>query len=359
MKLMTPILGITGSDNTGVSGIQADIKTITALGGYALTAVTSVTVQDSHGISSIMDLPLNMVVGQVKAIVNEHRPKAIKVGMVRDVDTICALRHEIVGCPRIVLVPSILNSHGKQLMSQPAINAWKQELIPEATLIQLRCHEAEILLNCRIGSDDSMEDAAKRLIDMGAKSVLLRGGHQVAGRLTALLHHDGESRFFSSQNTEGWQKHGVSGALSTAIASRLAFGDNIPMAIAHAHDYMHSQVVYAVESKVQRLRMADIYNRFMTLIAEHYREAHDVAYYASRLAITSRYLSQITATVVGKSPKQIIADYVIQESITLLATSRLTIGEISNKLGFSSQALFSKFFSTHEGCSPIEYRSHL
>ncbi len=359
MKLLTPVLSITGSDNTGAAGIQADIKTITALGGNALTAVTTVTVQDSGGIQSLLDLPRDMVAGQVKAIIDDHHPRAVKVGMVRDAATIRALKHEIIGCPQIVLVPGIVTSRGRRILSDEAIEAWRRELIPEATLLLLRCNEAELLLGRTIQSDDDMLTAAEALTEMGARAVLLRGGHQVEGRLTALLYGQGLRQFFTSQNTEGWQRHGVGGALSSAIATRLALGDDMATAIRLAHDYLHSQVVYAVEANSQSHRPADLYNQLMTLIAAHYRTAHDVAFYADRLAITPRYLNRITAQVVAKTPKQVIDDYLMKESESLLCSSRLTVSEVAAKLGFSSLAMFSKFFSAHQGCSPNDYRSRL
>lgn len=356
---MTPVLSITGSDNTGASGIQADIRTITALGGHALTAVTTVTVQRSNGIHRLLDLPRDMVVGQVRAIIEESHPHAVKVGMVRDAETIAALKDEIVGCRQKVMVPGILTSQGTRLMDDRAMAAWQRLLIPEASLLLTRCAEVELLLGRRIASDDDMLEAAHTLMDMGAEAVLIRGGRQTEGQLTALLVAEGIQRFFSSQNTEGWQRHGVGGALSSAIATRLAMGDDMGRAISLAHDYLHSQVVYAIEGDAQNYRQADIFNQLMVLIANHYRTAHDVAYYADLLAISPRYLGKITDAVVGKSPKQVIAEYILHEAIVLLETSRFTISEIANMLGFSSLPLFSRFFSAGKGCSPAEYRREM
>lgn len=357
MRTLTPVLTITGSDNTGASGIQADIKTISALGGDALTAVTTITVQDKRGIQDLLDLPCDMVVGQVRAIVDDCHPRAVKVGLVRNADTITALKSELSGCRHKVMVPGIVSSHGKQLIDTPAINAWRDTLIPEATLLITRCNEAELLLNRTIASDDDMLEAARRFADMGAGAVLIRGGHQTRGYLTALLLAEGTPRFFSSQNTEGWQRHGVGATLSAAIATHLAMGAPLAGAIGRGHDYLHSQVVYAVEPPAHSYRQADLYNRLMALVATHYRQAHNVGFYADRLAISPRYLTRVTDNVVGKSPKQVIADYMMQEAVALLANSRLTIGEIADKLGFSSLPLFSKFFSSHQGCSPQEYRN--
>ena len=134
-------------------------------------------------------------------------------------------------------------------------------------------------------------------------------------------------------------------------------GDDVPTAIRNAHDFIHSQVVYAKKQEESPHRAIDLYNAFISLVAEHYREAHDVRFYADRLCITTRYLSQITDNVVGKSPKQIIADYLMSEAKSYLDTTRLTIQEIADKLGFSSQALFCKFFRTQEKTSPSDYRT--
>lgn len=356
MNFSIPVLSITGSDNTGTSGIQADIRTISALGGHALTAVTTVTVQNADGIHRLLDLPADMIVGQVRAIVEESHPRAVKVGLLRNAETIVALKDEIVGCKHKIMVPGILSSQGKRLIDDEAIEMWKRKLIPEASILLTRCNEAELLLGRVIASDNDMVDAAHALMGWGAEAVLLRGGHQTEGRLTALLQTDDVQQFFSSQNTAGWQRHGVGGALSAAIATRLALGDTIPQAIGIAHDYMHSQVVYAVNTTTKSYRQADLFNQLMSLIATHYREAHDVSFYAERLSISPRYLTKVTDAVVGKSPKQVIGDYILKESVTLLETSRLSISEIAYALGFSSLAMFSKFFSLHQGCSPKEFR---
>ncbi len=376
MKQLTSILSITGSDNTGGSGIQADIRTITTLGGYALTAITSITIQDASGIQRILDLPTDLVVAQTSAIIAESHPKAVKVGMVRNVDAINLIGREIVGCKNIILAPGVLSSQGEALMSPEAIEAWKRFLIPQASLLLIRCSEAETMLGIRIEKDEDMVEAAKRFVAMGAQYVMLRGAHIYDDMLTALLYgpEDAarsksestyvtkdniryEAKFFSSHNLAGWQKHGVGGALSSAIATRLAKGDSMNDAITNAHSYIHSQLVYSVSSNTQNLRPADLYNQYMSLIAANYRTMHEVRYYADKLAITTRYLSQVTSKVVGKTPKELLADYIVNETCILLSTTRLSIQQISNELGFSSQSLFCKYFSRVKGCSPSEWRA--
>lgn len=353
---MFPILTITGSDSTGGSGIQADIRTITSLGGHPLTAITSVTVQDSNGIRRIHNLPFDLVTDQVRSVMQETHPLAVKVGLVRDVDTIKALRNDIIACRSIVCDPGFLSSHGVQLVPDEAVEAVRQYLIPEATLLLLRCNEAERLLGYTIATDDAMLKAAQKLMAMGAKAVLLRGGRQTDGMLTALLAMADEHTFYTSRNTDGWQRHGVGGALSTAITTRLAFGDDLKTAIKRAHDYMHRLVTYSVTARTKGERPADLYNKFMSLLAQNYRYEHGVAFYADAMAISTRYLSQITEKVMNRTPKQIIADYLMQEAQAMLETSSLAIQEIADKLGFTSQSQFSNFFHSQHGGTPKEYR---
>ena len=382
-----PILSISGSDSTGQSGIQADIQTIAALGGYALTAITSI---GNYPLASC-PLPLapEIVLGQVEGIISTFHPKAIKVGLVTDSETIRLLCRDAPWRVRyapwrfpLVVAPGIFDANGRQMIDDEAIKAIARYLVPDARLLMLRCKDAEKMLGISIKTDDDMLEAAKQLQGMGAEWILLRGGQHTKGRITALLYGPNGARskeqgasncqlsiinyqFFSSYNTEGWQRHGVAGALSAAITVRLGMGDDVPTAIRNAHDFIHSQVVYMKEAPPRGglegvgHRSIDLYNAFVSLVAEHYREAHDVSFYADKLCITPRYLSQITDNTVAKSPKQIIADYLMSEAKSYLETTRLTIQEIADRLGFSSQALFCKFFKAQSNTSPTEYRSQL
>ncbi len=344
--MRVPILSINGSDSIGQAGIGADIQTIAALGGYAVSAVSCV---------GDYSLPSDTVLKQVGDIISTLHPKAIKVGLVTDSETVRRLRDEVIACRRLVVAPGIFDADCKPMVSDDVVEATKRHLVPEALLLMLRCRDAEKMLGISIRTDDDMLDAARRLHEMGAEWVLLRGARHIKGRLIALLYGQNKTQFFSSYNTEGWQKHGVSGALSAAITTRLGMGDDVPTAVRNAHDFIHSQVVYAKPDEMGG-RSIDIYNRFVSLVAEHYRTAHDVAFYADRLCITTRYLSGVTDKVVGKSPKQIIADYIMSEAKTFLDTTCLTIQEIADRLGFSSQVLFCKFFKSQEKTSPSDYR---
>lgn len=355
---MKTILCINGSDSMGHAGIQADIRTTRDLGAQCVTAVTSVTVQNQSGISQILDLPTDLVDGQVRAIYDDLRPHAVKIGMINDAETIRRVRDEIVGCRQVVCSLSILASHGGCLMSNEALHAYRQHLIPICSLLMLKCTDAEILLGRSINTDDDMASAARELIQLGAQWVLLRGGTYIQGRINALLMSETYQQRFSSVNIEGWQRHGVGGALSTAIATRLALGDDAVTAVRNAHDYLHSQVVYAAGESPNSLRPNDLYNQFVSLVAENYRTAHDVAFYAERMAITPRYLAQITGKISGRSPKQIIDAHLVNEAEQILSNSTRTIQEIADQLGFTSQITFTKFFKAKKGVTPSDIRSH-
>lgn len=353
----TYILSINGSDSTGMSGIQADIKAIKDLGGYALTAITSVTVQNKLGISLVNEMPTDTVIGQIRAVYEDYHPKAVKIGMVNNAETIRKIRDEIIGCRNIVCSPVIISSGGAMLMNEESIRAFRQYLLPCARLLVTKSEEAELVLSRKINTDADMIEAAREIHSEGVEYVLLRGSHHTEGRITTLLYAYGEARFFSSYNIEGWKRHGVGGAFSTSLATRLALGDTIDEALANAHEYLHNQIVYSVESGDYGVRPQEIYNKYMSLIVQHYRNNHDVTFYADRLSITTRYLAQITKTVVSKSPKEIIDEYLLLQSKNMLQNTSLSIKEISDALGFSSPILFSRFIRQKEGATPKELRN--
>jgi len=355
---MNHILCVNGSDSMGHSGIQADIRTIRDMGENAYTAVTSVTVQTSTSIMKVQNLPPQLVAEQINAIYEEAHPQAVKIGLINSPEAIREIRKEIVGCKSIVTSPVILSSKGGCLMSNESIKAFSNHLLPISTIVILKCTDAEIMLGCRITRDEEMIEAAHKLRQRGADWVLLRGGTYNEGRINALLMGDNYQSFFSSVNIDGWQRHGVGGALSTAIAVLLARGNEVPAAVSEAHIYMHNQVVYASSKpKSQKaLRPNDLYNTFLSLVADNYRTAHDVAYYAQQMSITQRYLSHITSEICGRSPKQVIDSYLLKEAEQMLLTTTLTIQEISNALGFSSQITFTKFFKVKKHISPSGFR---
>lgn len=354
------VLTVNASDATGHSGIQMDVKTISEMGGHALSVVSSVSMLNPQGKQHLVDLPKETVLQQLCSGISFETPRAMKIGMARDAETIVALGQTLEPMAEnvpVVCAPGILSFENKRLIDDTAVEALVSALIPQSLLLVLRCNEAEVVLQRSINSDEDMAESAAALHKMGARWVMLRGGLQTQGRCTALLLGPGTKQFFASYNVDGWRQHGVGGALTAAIATRLALGDDVPTAISKAHDYVRSQVVYAVNPDARNWRPSDLYNQFMSLVAQYYRTTHDVNSYAEKLSISTRYLSRLTNKYVNKSPKQVIADYIAQEARILLETTRLSVQEIAFRLGFPDQAAFSKFFKKHKGQAPSTFRS--
>ena len=359
MHKLLPILTINGSDGTGASGIQADMRAILAMGGYALTALTSVTVQAAAGIVAFSDFDDELMLRQVSTLMQDFGPKTVKVGMVRSPSVMHPLRDRLVGCRHLVCAPGIIDAHGQRLMDDDAIRAYMRHLLPEAELLVLKCAAAELMTGTTITDEASMLSAARRLLECGPRAVFLRGGHCAEGLVTGLLldtGDDGRPHFYTSPNTEGWQLHGVGGTLSAAIAARLAQGDTVVAAVERAHQYLRSQVVYSAESVSHSFRQVELYNRLMELVTSHYATSHDVSFYADRLNVTPRYLAEVTGRVTGRTPKQLISDFLTTETEHRLQNRALTIQEVARQLGFASQAAFAQFFRSQRGCSPTEFR---
>ena len=323
------------------------------MGCHALTVATCIVMRD------VVNFPAHIIRQQIVDVVAKCHPRAVKVGLVRTPEAVGVVSNGIVGMRRIVVAPGIMASNNVQLVDDDTIDAIRRCLIPVASLLVLRQVEAEKILGVNIATDSDMVAAAQSFIDMGAEYVMIRGGRITEGRVTALLLGSDTRQFFSSYNIEGWKRHGVGGALSTAVATRLGMGDNVPDAVRNAHEFVHSRIVYSVSGSGKRMRPADIYNAFMNLLSNNYQRAHDVAFYADRLCITPRYLSQITNESVSKSPKQIIADYLVCEARQVLENSRLSVKEVSDNLGFRAVSVFCKLFKQQTGFTPSEYRRHI
>lgn len=371
MKNIVPILSITGSDSTSGSGIQADVKTIFSLGGYAVTALTTITAQNSKHILSFENISADLVVSQVKAVLEEIRPKAVKIGLVRDYKTVKALSNEIIGLRHIVVDAGFFNSRGERLIGQEVINAFKEYIFHNTEILIIKIKDAEILTGGNIISVQDMQSAALKILEMGVGAVLLQGGHSAEGIVTDIFISNDEKKsplFFTSPDTAGWNFHGVAGNLSSATATFLAKGETLKNAVVKAHEYIRSLIVYSVALDSANIirhihdhnvssRHVEIYNKLMSLVAEYYMKAKDVNFYAEKLNITPRYLSQITQKIVDKSPKKLIGDYMMKEIEDTLLSTSLTVQEAAYKFGFSSQAAFCKFFKAQKGISPKEFRT--
>lgn len=349
-----PILTITGSDGTGGSGVQADIKTVSALGGYAVTAITSITVQNTLGIQEFYDLPADTVTGQVEAIVNDVQPKVVKIGMIRRSDVMVAVAKAIERYkPDVVIYdPVVVSSKGDVLMSLDLLGAMRQWLLPLCTLVVLKKSDAEHILGRKIGSS-----SAGDLLKFGCGNVLMHCGNIMASSNTdVLITGDGDDPTFITNlcsEIPGLDNHGMSGNLSAAIAVFCAKGQPLDEAVRNASVWMAN--LFA-ENRPLTGRGNELFNEFVNEITEHFASHNDVRFYADRLNVSSTYLAQVTKRIAGKAPKVIIDEYVASEAQSMLVSSTKTVQEIAYALGFSSQAHFTKFFRKAVGCTPSEYR---
>ncbi len=292
MRQTKAILTITGSDGTGGSGVQADIRFIHELGGVAASAITSITVQNTLGIQEFYDLPASAVRQQVEAIINDLQPQVVKVGLLRRIDVVEAvadvLRHYR---PRhVIYAPVQESAYGERLLSPEVYEAIERQILPLCTVVLEACHE-------------------------GA--------------------------------------HGQANRLSSAVAVLLNRGELPDDALRHARELLADLPAGYVEPTG---RSGELYNQFLDAVERFYHRYADVAFYAEQLNVGAPYLGQVTRRIASRSPKTIIDERITAEIVTLLTTTTYPLKEIAHRLGFSSQAHLSRFFKKQKGVSPIQFR---
>ncbi len=253
---MIPVaLTIAGSDSGGGAGIQADLKTFSALGVYGCTAITALTAQNTRAVTAIFDVAPEFIAAQIDAVFDDIRVDAVKIGMlsVPAVITVVAerLRH---WRPRwIVLDPVMVAKSGDRLLREEAVETLRRELLPLADLVTPNLPEAAVLL----GEEPTRERArmgniAARLQGLGARNVLLKGGHLGGDMSPDLLLYGGEHHWFESPRVATRNTHGTGCTLSSAIAALLARGRSLPEAVAGAKRYLTEALRHADELEVGR-----------------------------------------------------------------------------------------------------------
>lgn len=331
MKIDNPILTITGSDSTSGSGVQADIKTISSLGGYAVSAITSITVQNTLGIQEFFDIPSEIVSGQIEAIINDVQPGVIKIGMIRNVGALKAISASLnrYRPEQIIYDPVVFSSMGDVLMTDDVVSMIRHCLMPLCSLVIIKKRDAGYLLNMKILNDDDKRKAIDALMALGCKRVIIQ------------------------EDILPQYSHGLGNSLSSAIATYLSKGMSMDDAISRSKGYINQQVVLSSDLSG---RSSELYNAFINEVKAHYRTNSDVFFYADCLNVSSRYLAQVTRQISGKSPKTIIDEYIIREIERQLATTGKTVQELAYDFGFSSQAHFAKFFKKIDGLTPSQFR---
>ena len=226
MKPKSKVLIIAGSDSSGGAGIQADIKTVTALGSYAMTAITAVTSQNTTGVNSIVSIPPKEIFKQITFTCKDIRPSAIKIGMLHSSSVIESVIKalNIVNVRKIVLDPVMVAKGGAKLINAQAIKALKSKLIKKTFLITPNIPEAEVLTNMKIKNADDMISAAHILIKLGAKNVLIKGGHLKSNTMQDVLVNKKNIKIFKNKKIKTKNTHGTGCTLSSAIATFLSCG---------------------------------------------------------------------------------------------------------------------------------------
>ena len=233
------VVSIAGSDSSGGAGIQADLKTIEALGLFAQTAITALTAQNTLGVSGVLDVPSEFVVQQIDAVFDDIRPGAVKIGMVSSALNVVAIAESLRAhaAENIVVDPVMVSTSGSRLISDGASEALTGRLFPLASVITPNIPEAEILSGMEIRSAADMEKAAKFISENYSCAVLLKGGHDL-NDANDLLYQNGKAEWFYGKRIDNPNTHGTGCTLSSAIASELACGEDLSTAVKRAKDYI-------------------------------------------------------------------------------------------------------------------------
>jgi len=242
MKKYPIILSIAGSDSSGGAGIQADIKTISALGAYAATAITAITVQNTTGVTAIHPIPPSYVEGQIDAVMKDLSPEAVKIGMINDIQITRVIVKTLKKYQPsfVVFDPVMVSTSGSKLIEDNALQVITEELMPLTHLITPNISEAEVLLNRNIGDLEQMKTAAKELLSFGSQAVLIKGGHLTGKSMDDVLQLNSQSTpfIFSELHIESQNVHGTGCTLSSAIATFLALGYEMHQAVEKAKKYV-------------------------------------------------------------------------------------------------------------------------
>ncbi|XBQ16817.1 MAG: bifunctional hydroxymethylpyrimidine kinase/phosphomethylpyrimidine kinase [Oceanicaulis sp.] len=240
------VLIVAGSDSSGGAGIQADIKTVTALGGYAATAVTAITVQTTTGVSAVHPVPLDILKGQIGAVLTDIGADAVKTGMLGTEETIDAViealdAHGDPGVPLIV-DPVMVAASGARLIDEGAVRAIAERLVPRARLITPNAPEAAALTGIEVEDMDGQRAAAEALIEAGAKAALVKGGHLEGGDVIDVLATRNGVRLFTRPRIRTRHTHGTGCTLASAISALMAQGLSLDRAVEQGGDYLHEAI---------------------------------------------------------------------------------------------------------------------
>ncbi len=254
MKTYSTVLTIAGSDSGGGAGIQADIKAISATGGYAASAITAITVQNTLGVGDVFPVPPAIIAAQARAVLSDIGACAVKIGMLHSAEVVSAVKDvlEEFGARNIVLDPVMVSTSGHRLIEESAIKSLMTELLPLARVITPNIPEAEILAGEKIASEQDFPRIARKLSCGGKVSVFMKAGHLDGEELVDIFYNAEEDHFveLSSKRLFSINTHGTGCTLSSALASYLAQGYSLDDAARAAKEYISAAIAAGAEYSI-------------------------------------------------------------------------------------------------------------
>ena len=235
------VLSIAGSDSGGGAGIQADLKTFSALGCYGMTALTALTAQNTQGVQAIQGIPASFLKAQLQSVLDDIGVDAVKIGMLHTPEMVEVVAWAIdhYQLTQVVLDPVMVATSGDRLMAEETVSVLVRELFPRAQLVTPNLDEAALLLGRPLSEVAQLDSAADDLIALGARAVLLKGGHVQGNEVVDILAvHAQVHQVFSSARIHSHNVHGTGCSLSSAIAAHLALGHSLSSAVGQARQYI-------------------------------------------------------------------------------------------------------------------------
>ena len=245
MKLKSKLLIIAGSDSSGGAGIQADIKTATSLGVYAMTAITAITAQNTTGVKSIVPVPPKEIFNQISFSVQDIKPNSVKIGMLQNVGVIKEVIKAIkkYKLKNIIIDPVMVAKGGHRLISNSSINYLRKKLLPYALLVTPNIPEAETLIKKRIQTLEDVIKAGKEILRFGPKFVLIKGGHTNKSFIEDVLISKKNIKIFKNKKIKTKNTHGTGCTLSSAIASFISKNYNMNESCRRSIQYVHKAIL--------------------------------------------------------------------------------------------------------------------
>jgi len=235
------VLIIAGSDSGGGAGIQADIKAVTALGGFAMTAVTAITAQNTMGVFDVWPVPIDSVVAQIDVTLADIGADIVKTGMLGSAELVEVVAERLSDKPGgipLVCDPVMVATSGDRLVEERAAGAIRSLMVPGARLVTPNAQEAEILTGKAVDTVDGQRRAADALLELGANGALVKGGHVSSDRITDVLQTTTGEWLYEGERLETTSTHGTGCTLASAIAAELALGSSLPRAVEKAREYL-------------------------------------------------------------------------------------------------------------------------